>query len=257
MENESASALGPLSKLAECEDYRRPAVGAPARHCRVYTRRVFPEFCSVGCRIAIFVMGPTRGWNRHRGLDRPRAKTIPANFGGRLETVIMATWQSNFCEPTRRRWSFWQRYVAAANKLCASSTSTCTPAARPSSATSAPHWARWGEGAGLKTASNPMERRNKRPEPLPLRQAPQCGAKTRRGSACKAKAANGKGRCRLHGGALGSGAPSGHRNGNYRHGQHTKEAIAERQFMRALLRQSRELLQRVEAARLPHQGPGT
>jgi hypothetical protein len=46
----------------------------------------------------------------------------------------------------------------------------------------------------------------------------------------------------------GSGAPSGPRNGNYRHGRHTKEAIAERQFMRALIRQSRELLQRVQAA---------
>jgi hypothetical protein len=87
-----------------------------------------------------------------------------------------------------------------------------------------------------------MKRRNKRLEPLPLRQAPQCGAKTRRGTVCRAKAANGKGRCRLHGGALGSGAPSGPRNGNYRHGRETKEAIAERQFMRALLRQSRELV---------------
>jgi hypothetical protein len=32
-------------------------------------------------------------------------------------------------------------------------------------------------------------------------------------------------------------APPGRRNGNYRHGRHTKEAIAERQFMRALIRQ--------------------
>ena len=96
-------------------------------------------------------------------------------------------------------------------------------------------------GARFKTASNPMKRRNKAPEPLHLRLAPQCGARTRRGTACKAKAANGKGRCRLHGGALGSGAPSGHRNGNYRHGRQTKEAIAERQLIRALVRQSREL----------------
>jgi glucans biosynthesis protein len=93
--------------------------------------------------------------------------------------------------------------------------------------------------------SNPMKRRNKAPERLPLRQAPQCGARTRRGTVCKSKAANGKGRCRLHGGALRSGAPSGPRNGNYRHGRHTKEAIAERQFMRALIRQSRELVQRI------------
>jgi hypothetical protein len=32
----------------------------------------------------------------------------------------------------------------------------------------------------------------------------------------------------MHGGALGSGAPSGKRNGRYRHGWQTKEAIASR-----------------------------
>jgi len=100
-----------------------------------------------------------------------------------------------------------------------------------------------GVGTKFKTASNPMKRRNKRPEPLPLRLAPQCEAQTRRGRPCKAKAANGKGRCRLHGGALGSGAPSGRRNGNYRHGRHTKEAIAERQFA-CTAQGSRELLHR-------------
>src|SRR5215471_7319229 len=33
------------------------------------------------------------------------------------------------------------------------------------------------------------------------------------------------GRCRLHGGARGSGAPAGERNGQYRHGERTKGAI--------------------------------
>src|SRR5262249_14979739 len=146
---------------------------------------------------------------------------------------------------TRLRWRCWRSCAAEASKLSALSTSTFTPEVRPSSETSTLHWARWGVGTRLKTASNPMKRRNKRPEPLPLRQAPQCGARTRRGTPCRAKAAHGKGRCRLHGGAVGSGAPPGQRNGNYRHGRHTKEAIAERQFMRALLKQSRELLQRV------------
>jgi hypothetical protein len=37
-----------------------------------------------------------------------------------------------------------------------------------------------------------------------------------------------KGRCRLHGGASGSGGPPGERNGQYRHGERTKTAIAER-----------------------------
>lgn len=41
----------------------------------------------------------------------------------------------------------------------------------------------------------------------------------------------------MHGGALGSGAPSGERNGNYRHGFYTAAAMAERQTMRQLSRE--------------------
>jgi hypothetical protein len=41
-----------------------------------------------------------------------------------------------------------------------------------------------------------------------------------------------EGRCRLHGGASGSGGPPGERNGQYRHGERTKAAIAERQIQR-------------------------
>jgi hypothetical protein len=35
----------------------------------------------------------------------------------------------------------------------------------------------------------------------------------------------GRNTCRMHGGAAGSGAPTGKQNGNYRHGACTKEAI--------------------------------
>jgi hypothetical protein len=48
-----------------------------------------------------------------------------------------------------------------------------------------------------------------------------------------------KGRYRLHGGASGSGAPPGERNGQYRHGERTKTAIAERQKFSALLKMLR------------------
>jgi hypothetical protein len=41
----------------------------------------------------------------------------------------------------------------------------------------------------------------------------------------------------MHGGAQGSGAPKGERNGHYRHGFYTAEAIAERQALRALIRE--------------------
>jgi hypothetical protein len=40
----------------------------------------------------------------------------------------------------------------------------------------------------------------------------------------------------MHGGAHGSGAPKGERNGNYRHGYYTAEAIAERRALLALIR---------------------
>jgi hypothetical protein len=40
----------------------------------------------------------------------------------------------------------------------------------------------------------------------------------------------------MHGGAPGSGAPRGERNGNYQHGFYTAEAMAERREVRALLR---------------------
>jgi hypothetical protein len=46
----------------------------------------------------------------------------------------------------------------------------------------------------------------------------------------------------MHGGAPGSGAPKGERNGNYRHGRFTCEAIEERRAIRVLLRQCRGTL---------------
>jgi hypothetical protein len=48
-----------------------------------------------------------------------------------------------------------------------------------------------------------------------------------------------KGRCRLHGGASGSGGPCGELNGQYRHGERAKTAIAERQKFSALLKMLR------------------
>jgi hypothetical protein len=43
----------------------------------------------------------------------------------------------------------------------------------------------------------------------------------------------------LHGGASGSGGPPGERNRQYRHGERTKTAIAERQKFSALLKMLR------------------
>ncbi|MBM3573860.1 MAG: hypothetical protein FJX52_16110 [Alphaproteobacteria bacterium] len=67
------------------------------------------------------------------------------------------------------------------------------------------------------------------------RACPRCGARTRSGLPCKAPVVAGRRRCRLHGGAAGSGAPSGERNGNYRSGYYTKEAVLYRRRLRALI----------------------
>ena len=52
-------------------------------------------------------------------------------------------------------------------------------------------------------------------------------------------------RCRMHGGALGSGAPRGNKNA-LKHGRFTREAIAERGHIRELVRQARKLLLQIE-----------
>jgi hypothetical protein len=60
-------------------------------------------------------------------------------------------------------------------------------------------------------------------EPWPLRLAQRCLARTRRQTLCQSPAMP-NGRCRIHGG-LSPGAPRGKRNGAWRHGRFTKEAI--------------------------------
>jgi len=51
-----------------------------------------------------------------------------------------------------------------------------------------------------------------------LAKARRCGAKTRAGHPCRQAAVRGRPRCRMHGGAKGSGGPLGGRNGNFKHG---------------------------------------
>jgi hypothetical protein len=62
-----------------------------------------------------------------------------------------------------------------------------------------------------------------------------CGARTPSGSPCSLPPELGRRRCRLHGGAAGSGAPSGVRNGRYVDGHHSNEARAERHLIRQIL----------------------
>jgi hypothetical protein len=53
-------------------------------------------------------------------------------------------------------------------------------------------------------------------------------------AACQSPAVRGRKRCRLHGG-LSPGAPHGSKNGNFRSGNWTSEAIEERRWLRSLV----------------------
>lgn len=60
-----------------------------------------------------------------------------------------------------------------------------------------------------------------------------------------APAVAGRKRCRMHGGATGSGAPKGNKNA-LKTGLHTREAIEARRAIRALLKSGREAIKIVE-----------
>lgn len=80
-----------------------------------------------------------------------------------------------------------------------------------------------------------------RPDPGPMLASPRCGAKTRAGTPCRSPAVHGKKRCRMHGGAAGSGAPKGNKNA-LKHGDYTKENLAENREVRGLIRLYKSLL---------------
>ena len=70
-----------------------------------------------------------------------------------------------------------------------------------------------------------------------------CNARTRAGGRCKLPAMR-NGRCRLHGGK----SLSGSAHGRFKTGFYTREAIARRKEMNALLRECRRLLENFNRA---------
>jgi uncharacterized protein YjcR len=76
----------------------------------------------------------------------------------------------------------------------------------------------------------------------PMLASPRCGAKTRSGGSCHSPAVHGKKRCRMHGGARGSGAPKANQNAR-KHGLFTRDALAERRRIQTLLGEARKFLQ--------------
>jgi uncharacterized protein YjcR len=75
--------------------------------------------------------------------------------------------------------------------------------------------------------------------------SPRCGARTRSGASCRSPAVRGKKRCRMHGGAPGSGAPLGNKNA-LKHGAYTKAAEERRAAMRKLFAAAKEILEEIE-----------
>jgi hypothetical protein len=73
----------------------------------------------------------------------------------------------------------------------------------------------------------------------------RCGAKTRSGGTCRSPAVRGKKRCRMHGGARGSGAPRANQSAR-KHGRFTRDAIAERRQIQTLLGEARKLLEEMK-----------
>ena len=76
-----------------------------------------------------------------------------------------------------------------------------------------------------------------------MRESRRCGARTRKGGPCKSPAVSGRARCRMHGGANGSGAPVGNQNA-LKHGNYTRESLELQKHVRDLIRQSNALIEK-------------
>ena len=90
-----------------------------------------------------------------------------------------------------------------------------------------------------KTEINPMHKENIKKYKYML--SPRCGAKTRKQTACLSPATRGKKRCRMHGGATGSGAPKSNKNA-LKHGHSTQEVKAHKREVKMLMKQCLEFM---------------
>jgi len=72
----------------------------------------------------------------------------------------------------------------------------------------------------------------------------RCGAKTRTGEPCKNRPVTGRKRCRMHGGAARSGAPTGNQNA-LKHGYYSMESRNNRRLARIIAKQRREEIEQL------------
>jgi hypothetical protein len=105
-----------------------------------------------------------------------------------------------------------------------------------------------GRGRHRNRRNEPMRKANL--SPLPMHQSLRCRARTRCGTPCRQPAVSGKARCRMHGGAEGSGGQSGNHNA-LKHGRYTAKAIAQRREVAALIRACRNRLGAMHGRELP------
>ena len=75
--------------------------------------------------------------------------------------------------------------------------------------------------------------------------AQRCSARTRKGTPCQSPAVHGKNRCRMHGGAKGSGAQKGNQNA-FKDGWHSTKAIAERRKLKEMIHALKETIEKAE-----------
>jgi uncharacterized protein YjcR len=88
----------------------------------------------------------------------------------------------------------------------------------------------------------------------PMLASPRCDAKTRCGGACRSPSVHSKKRCRMHGGAQGSGAPRSNQNAR-KHGLFPGDAIAERRQIQVVLGEARKLLEEMKKRKLVQYQP--
>ena len=122
--------------------------------------------------------------NRHRSHGEPAITVQNVSVGG---------WRQRHCR---------QRHAA-----CERDRLGQEPGVRGAEAPKAA--GRPGDGANPRTPGRTHSRERSRPHTGPMLASPRCGAKTRSGGACRSPAVHGKKRCRMHGGAPGSGPPKG------------------------------------------------
>jgi hypothetical protein len=82
-----------------------------------------------------------------------------------------------------------------------------------------------------------MEITNNDPEQI-------CGAKTKSGAPCTNPPEKGRKRCRLHGGAVGSGGTIGNKNA-WKHGLYSASAVEERRTLNSYLKEMQDMVKQI------------